>query len=88
MGLSPRHQCHRCEISNATFTPAIFTIHAAFTEDMSAAVAAGGPAQRIRSVVVAGGGDLHDKSAVQLKVLLRLWPAPQLLDYLPALIRR
>jgi hypothetical protein len=37
MGLSPRHQCHGCEVADATFAPAIFTIHAAFMEDKSAA---------------------------------------------------
>jgi hypothetical protein len=43
----------------------------------------------IRSVVVAGVGDLHGKAGVQRNVLLRLRvPALQLLDYLLALIRR
>jgi hypothetical protein len=38
----------------------------------------------IRSVVVAGVGDLQDNSNVLLKVLLRSWPTRQLLRYLLA----
>jgi hypothetical protein len=42
----------------------------------------------IRSVVVAGVGDLQDNSNVLPKVLLRSSPTLQLLGYLLALIRR
>jgi hypothetical protein len=42
----------------------------------------------IRSIVVAGVGDLHGKSGVERNVLLRLRvPALHLLEYLLALIR-
>jgi hypothetical protein len=37
LGLSPLHQCHGCEVGDATFAPGYFTIHAAFTEHMSLA---------------------------------------------------
>ena len=40
------------------------------------------------SEVVAGVGNQQDTSDVLLKVRLRFWLAPQLVDYLPALIRR
>ena len=88
MGLTPRHQCHGCEVSDATFAPAYFHNSRGVHRTNVRGGGSRRRAQRICSEVVAGVGDLHDKSDVQLKVLLRFWLAPQLLDYLLALIRR